>query len=123
MQDDNDLNNEDQQLMQIYEWVDSLNLSKPKKNISRDFSDGYLLAEIIKKIYPNLVDLHNYPEAQNTTLKMQNWNTLKMKVLSKIGINISNKEIEDIVKCKAFAIEKLLAKIYNKIFEDSKIVE
>jgi hypothetical protein len=31
---------EGNEYMFIYEWVDSLNLSKPKKNISRDFSDG-----------------------------------------------------------------------------------
>ncbi len=31
---------EDNELMYIYEWVDSVPLSRPKKNISRDFSDG-----------------------------------------------------------------------------------
>ena len=33
MQDDNEL-------MYIYEWVDSVPLTRPKKNISRDFADG-----------------------------------------------------------------------------------
>ena len=33
MQDDNEL-------MYIYEWVDSVALTRPKKNISRDFADG-----------------------------------------------------------------------------------
>lgn len=27
-------------LQQIYTWIDSVPLSRPKKNISRDFSDG-----------------------------------------------------------------------------------
>ncbi len=31
---------EQNQFMFIYEWVDSVNLSRPKKNIARDFSDG-----------------------------------------------------------------------------------
>jgi hypothetical protein len=31
---------EENELMYIYEWVDSINLSRPKKNIARDFSDG-----------------------------------------------------------------------------------
>lgn len=30
----------DQELMKIYEWVDSVPLSRSKKNIARDFSDG-----------------------------------------------------------------------------------
>lgn len=32
--------NDDNEIMYIYEWVDSINLSRPKKNISRDFSDA-----------------------------------------------------------------------------------
>ena len=51
------------EFMYIYEWIDSLPLSRPKKNISRDFSDGGLLAEVIKHYYPKLVDVHNYPPA------------------------------------------------------------
>ena len=69
---DNDLNQETNNnmvnddnlndIMLIYEWVDSFNLSKAKKNISRDFSDGLLLAEMLKKYVPQLVDLNNFPE-------------------------------------------------------------
>ena len=32
--------NEEKEIEQIYEWVDSIPLSRVKKNISRDFSDG-----------------------------------------------------------------------------------
>jgi hypothetical protein len=31
---------DENEIMQIYEWVDSVNLTRPKKNIARDFSDG-----------------------------------------------------------------------------------
>jgi hypothetical protein len=39
---------EDNELMYIYEWVDSVPLSRPKKNIARDFSDGGKLNYLIK---------------------------------------------------------------------------
>lgn len=29
-----------QELQALYEWVDSVPLSRPKKNIARDFADG-----------------------------------------------------------------------------------
>jgi hypothetical protein len=70
---------EDNELMYIYEWVDSINLSRPKKNIARDFSDGVLMAELIKNFIPKLVELHNYPPASSTQQKFQNWNTLNSK--------------------------------------------
>ena len=28
-------------------WIDSIDLSRPKKNINRDFADGVLVAEVI----------------------------------------------------------------------------
>jgi len=31
---------EEKEIEQIYEWVDSIPLSRVKKNIARDFSDG-----------------------------------------------------------------------------------
>ena len=64
--------NEDNKLMYIYEWVDSIPLSRQKKNISRDFNDAVLLAEMIKFHYPRLVDLHNYPSASSTKAKLVN---------------------------------------------------
>jgi hypothetical protein len=33
-------------LQKLYAWVDQIPLSRPKKNIARDFSDGVLLAEV-----------------------------------------------------------------------------
>ena len=63
-------------IIYIYEMVDKVPLSRPKKNIARDFSDGVLIAEVIKHFAPNLIDLHNYPAAHSKTQKLYNWNTL-----------------------------------------------
>mmetsp|Transcript_2800 Transcript_2800/g.2875 ORF Transcript_2800/g.2875 Transcript_2800/m.2875 type:complete len:176 (-) Transcript_2800:93-620(-) len=93
-----------------------MNLSKPKKNIARDFSDGVLLAEIIKLIYPTIVDLHNYPSSHSIKQKQQNWDTLNRKVLKKMLVHISGQEIKDVIECKPFAVEQVLAKVYNKIY-------
>jgi len=42
----------DEELNDIYAWVDNFNLSRPKKNIARDFSDGLLVAEMVKHNFP-----------------------------------------------------------------------
>ena len=106
---------EDNTLMYIYEWVDSIPLSRQKKNIARDFNDGVLLAEMIKYHYPKLVDLHNYPSSNSTEMKMSNWNTLNHKVLKKLGLKITKDEINNVVNSKAGAIELLLSKVYKAI--------
>ena len=109
-----DNQNEDD-LMYIYEWVDNIPLSKPKKNISRDFSDGVLLAEIVKYHIPRLVDIHNYPVTNSTTQKQYNWNTLNTKVFKKIGLTLAKSEIDAVLQYKPLAVESILKKVYEKI--------
>jgi hypothetical protein len=107
--------NEINEIMYIYEWVDSIPLSRQKKNIARDFNDGVLLAEMIKYHFPRLVELHNYPSASSTKQKLSNWNTLNNKVLKKLGLKISNEEINNVMNSKPNAIENLLSKVYRAI--------
>ena len=107
--------NDDNKLMYIYEWVDSIPLSRQKKNISRDFNDAVLLAEMIKYHYPRLVDLHNYPSASSTKAKLVNWETLNKKVLKKLGVKITKNEINDIINSKPNAIENLLGRLHHVI--------
>ena len=114
-EEDNLEDTEDNKLMYIYEWVDSIPLSRQKKNISRDFNDAVLFAEMIKYHYPRLVDLHNYPSASSTKAKLINWETLNKKVLKKIGLKLGKNEIDDLVRSKPNAIENLLGRLYNII--------
>jgi hypothetical protein len=109
----NNAQDEESELMYIYEWVDSIELSRPKKNIARDFSDGVLLAEIIKSYFPHIVDLHNYPSCSNSKHKESNWNVLNNKVLKKLHIKLTKAEIESIIKAEPLAIEKLLQRVYS----------
>ena len=101
-----DLTEEDLQL--IYNWVDEIPLSRPKRSIARDFSDGVLVAEIIKHFIPKIVDMHNYSAAHSVSQKTYNWNTLNVKVLKKLNLNLSKDEIEAVVNMTPDAIEKIL---------------
>jgi len=105
----------DEELLTLYEWIDSIPLSRDKKNIARDFCDGVLTAEIMKHYYPKLVDIHNYPEASSTKQKLVNWNTLCLKVFRKIGFSMSKEELDNVVNSKPKAIEGVLWRLYNKI--------
>ena len=111
----------DEDLLTLYEWIDSIPLSREKKNIARDFCDGVLTAEIMKHYYPKLVDIYNYPEANSTQLKLVNWNTLCLKVFRKIGFSLTKSELENVVNSKPKAIENVLWRLYNKLLSNGKI--
>ncbi len=72
-----DLNEEE--LQELYAWIDNIPLSRQKKNITRDFSDGVLTAEVVHHFIPRLVELHNYSPANATQQKVDNWKTLNSK--------------------------------------------
>ena len=98
----------EEQLQEVYHWVDEVPLSRAKRNIARDFSDGVLVAEVVKHFYPRDVDLHNYSQAHSVTQKLYNWNTLNTKVLKKYQMQLSKKEIEDVVNMAPDVIEYIL---------------
>ena len=64
------------ELNEIYNWIDEIPLTRPKKNMARDFSDGVLIAEVIAHHFPKNIELHNYSAAHSTSAKTSNWNTL-----------------------------------------------
>ena len=70
----------DENLQEIYTWVDSVHLSRPKRNITRDFSDGVMMAEILHHYFPKDVDIKNYSAANSVRQKLYNWQTLINKV-------------------------------------------
>ena len=105
----------DEQLRAIYAWIDAVPLSRPKKNITRDFADGILLAEVIAAYFPDLVELHNYPAANSVKQKVYNFETLNQRVLKRFGYNIPRPTIDDIVNCRPGAIEGVLNAIQFKM--------
>ena len=108
---------EEEELQMVYNWVDEIPLSRPKRNIARDFADGVLMAEIIKHFHPKLIDLHNYPAAHSVQQKANNWNTLNTRAFKKLGFQISKKDIENVVACSPEAVERVLLTVRYKLDE------
>jgi hypothetical protein len=63
-------------LSQLYRWIDTIPLDRPKKNIARDFSDGVLMSQVVHYFFPKLVELHNYSASNSIDQKNYNWKTM-----------------------------------------------
>lgn len=105
----------EQELEELYAWVDKIPLSRPKKNIARDFSDGVLVAELLHHSFPKLVELHNYAGANATKNKLHNWEVLNRKVFSKMNFELAEDVINDVCCAKPGIIEKVLCMLRIKI--------
>ncbi|SCQ16282.1 conserved Plasmodium protein, unknown function [Plasmodium ovale] len=98
----------EEELQELYVWLNSFTLSRKIKNIHRDFSDGVLMAELVNTCLPRFVELHNYSKANSVNQKKYNWNTLNEKVFKRLGFKIDKKHVEEIVNCKYMGVEKVL---------------
>ncbi|TNJ28730.1 SPEF1-like protein [Giardia muris] len=105
----------DDMKLEVYDWVDQVQLSRPRKLIGRDFSDGVLMAETIHYFLPKLVDLNNYQQVFSVEGKKDNWKTLQLKVLGKLHITLTSDEIEALATAKNGAIERLLYRVREEI--------
>jgi hypothetical protein len=105
----------DEQLQEVYIWVDEVPLSRPKKNIHRDFSDGVLIAEIVHHYFPHLVELHNYPSSHSVKQKEYNWNTLKEKCFKRMNFPVKKELLLNCARAVPGAVEKLLFRLKHKL--------
>lgn len=108
-------------LEDLYIWIDSLPLSRPKKRIERDFSDGILVAEIIRYYLPDLVEMHNYTPANSLQQKKTNWGILNKKILSNFGLDLPDVIINGLSNGKPGLIEVLLFNLRLKIDEELEL--
>ncbi|CAL8299789.1 unnamed protein product [Merluccius merluccius] len=102
-------------LQDLYAWIDNIPLSRPKKHISRDFSDGVMAAEVVKHFFPKMVELHNYSPANSTQQKISNWSILNRKVFSKLSFDVSEETMKKIALRTAGVIETVLFSLREKI--------
>ena len=106
---------DDISLQTLYSWIDSIPLSRRKKSLTRDFSDGLLVAEIVKHYFPKYVELHNYPSVNAMDLKLINWNTLNKRVLSKISYRLPPDVIKQLVESSSDVVQIFLLGLLQKI--------
>ena len=133
---------DDDELQRIYQWVDEIPLSRPKRSIARDFADGVLVAEIVCHYFPKLIELHNYSNANGYAQKIYNWcvaggraraegagctwlnppsfpvcrrSTLNQKVFKKLGFQLQKEEMDGLCNCQTQAVERLLKTLQMKM--------
>ena len=101
--------------------MDSFDLSRPKRNITRDFSDGQLIAEIIYHYLPKVVNLHSFVKANSVSNKHANWKVLQTKVFPKMGFTPDKANIQEVIECKRMAVENFLNTLRNKLENTDRV--
>ncbi|XP_072519804.1 spermatogenesis-associated protein 4 isoform X1 [Salminus brasiliensis] len=97
---------------EVLKWLQSLDLSVSPKNMRRDFSNGYLVAEIFSKFYPEDFPIHSFGNGTSLATKQGNWTQIE-KGLMKQQLNLVKEALDGTVHCKPGAAEALVQEIYT----------
>ena len=84
---------------EILKWIQSLDLSYSVKNPKRDFSNGFLVAEIFSRYFRLDIQMHAYDNAISLQRKLANWELLERFFIKK-QVPISREMIDACIHCR-----------------------
>ena len=98
---------------EVLKWLQSLDLAYSVKQVKRDFSNGFLVAEIFSRYYGKEFSMHSYDNGYAMKVRKDNWKQL-LKVFRKIGLPtiITENEVSDIVYCRDGTAVIFINRIY-----------
>ena len=101
---------------EVLRWVQSLDLAYSVKNVKRDFSNGFLVAEIISRYYCKEVQMHSFDNGTAVVAKKDNWAQI-IKIISRIGLYdlISESDCGRMIRCEDGAAVEVITRMYETL--------
>eukprot|EP01063_Lacrimia_lanifica_P037925 TRINITY_DN7942_c0_g3_i1.p1 TRINITY_DN7942_c0_g3~~TRINITY_DN7942_c0_g3_i1.p1 ORF type:complete len:749 (+),score=293.44 TRINITY_DN7942_c0_g3_i1:92-2338(+) len=96
---------------EVLKWVQSLDLSYSLKNPKRDFSNGFLVAEILSKYWKG-VPMHSIDNGTAVRIKKDNWETIN-KILVAKNVAIPREMVDGVILAKDNAAVEFVCELYT----------
>ncbi|XP_029918659.1 spermatogenesis-associated protein 4 [Myripristis murdjan] len=103
---------------EVVKWLQNLDLSFYPKNVRRDFSNGYLVAEMFSRYHPEDFPMHSYDKGSSLSAKQWNWSQIE-RFLQRKKLHVMKEAIYGTIHCKPGAAELVVQEIYTILTKQS----
>lgn len=97
---------------ELHLWLQSLNLTYKINNPKRDLTNGWVIAEIFSRHYPDEIEMYQYDNGFKLDKKINNWEHLG-KFFKRKNIPIDFTDYDPVIHQAPDAAYKLLKKVYK----------
>ncbi|XP_060632172.2 spermatogenesis-associated protein 4 [Anolis sagrei] len=98
----------------VLRWLQSLDLTFSPRHFRRDFSNGFLIAEIFSWYYPEDIQMNCFENGTSLASKLSNWSQLA-KFFAKRNLKPIRELIDGTIHCKPGAAEIFVQDIYTML--------
>ena len=99
---------------ELHLWLQGLDLPLPIKQPRRDFSNGYLIAQLLHRYRPDAIDLHHYRTGSSLDHRLSNWAVLE-RAMVKLGLSVPRAQIDALLHAQPNAHTVLLSSLYAQL--------
>lgn len=101
---------------ELLRWIQCLDLAYSVKNVKRDFSNGFLVAEIFSRYYDSAIQMHSFDNGIALRIKKDNWGQL-LKFMKKNNLEhlTTQDEVNAIIHCEDGAVVTFINRIYEAL--------
>lgn len=106
---------------EVLKWIQCLDLTYPIKNIKKDFLNGFLIAQIYNRYFPNLFPMHTFDNGLNSSAKSNNWSLIeKYKKTIPDTVTVNNPRFWKMTNMVRYANESAseILKYLNDLFQE-----